>query len=641
MAHKLSSNRKPFRELLQLIDEEYDILRQECDQLRSKSNVSQADLGRDLTMQERTDDVFTLSLFSASSPTSGRAKDGRNQCQLTPTAVIPLVGAPVTQPNVLKAATEDGPVYKGLALTDTCSNDLSDRRLRLPPQTDHSEDQNGHAPSDVGGAKLSCHAPSDVGGAKLSLERSRTSLFRNIFPRQSSMFCSTNPSGIEKPKASRVRKAIDHIKRNQDSEGPDGSLLSESIFVRVANDRIFLNMVVDGIVAIVIVCNMLYIGIVAEMSESSQMVLGGNTVFASLFLMELMFKLHILGVEGYYCGKDRAWNAFETALSIGAMVEVAFSATGNFEGDVSTPILRIIRLFRIAKIIRVLRLQIFKELMLMVNGVLGGVRTLAWSFVLICVPLYMVAMVLRETAGRLPQDNDSASENFNTVGISFYTMFRCVVGGDCTDSSGRPIFLILLLNHGWQYAAIYIVTLLLMTFGLFNVIVAIYVENTVASAKYNEMVLKHRRLQNEEMFSVKSKELLELVASIRKSTASGDTSVDLLSWQISAEHFQELCEIPRFRDILAELDIAEEDQMDLFETLDVDGGGTLDAVEIINGINKLRGDPRRADIISVSLTLRSMFFSFQQFEAEVLNMFAQHAVSLNDIRASLLKRGKP
>merc|ERR1712060_600734 len=62
--------------------------------------------------------------------------------------------------------------------------------------------------------------------------------------------------------------------------------------------------------------------------------------------------------------------------------------------------IRIVRLGRVARILRVVRFHIFKDLVKMLSGALGGLRTLFWSMILIAVPLYMMAVVLRESLGR-------------------------------------------------------------------------------------------------------------------------------------------------------------------------------------------------------------------------------------------------
>merc|ERR1711920_1050310 len=93
--------------------------------------------------------------------------------------------------------------------------------------------------------------------------------------------------------------------------------------------------------------------------------------------------------------------------------------------------------------------------------------------------------------------------------------------------------------------------------------------------------------------------------------------------EISPDFFHSLCENDRFAEILDDLDVARADQLHLFETLDVDGNGTLDLEELIVGIEKLRGDPRRADIISVNLMLRSLQNTFLEHAVHVDNKFTR------------------
>merc|ERR1711920_787914 len=92
--------------------------------------------------------------------------------------------------------------------------------------------------------------------------------------------------------------------------------------------------------------------------------------------------------------------------------------------------------------------------------------------------------------------------------------------------------------------------------------------------------------------------------------------------QITPEKFKDLCTSKDFRDILRTLDIPDEEQLDLFDTLDIDGGGTLDLEELVQGVHKLRGDARRSDIVGVSLQMRQMqeeIHSLQKDLRELLN----------------------
>merc|ERR1712083_905388 len=96
------------------------------------------------------------------------------------------------------------------------------------------------------------------------------------------------------------------------------------------------------------------------------------------------------------------------------------------------------------------------------------------------------------------------------------------------------------------------------------------------------------------------------------------------SIELTPEFFEDLRKYTEFQDILRDLDIADEDQLDLFDTLDVDGGGTIDLEELITGISKLRGDARRSDIVGVGLVVRSLQLAMREFEANVTQMLHSH-----------------
>merc|ERR1712050_790074 len=114
----------------------------------------------------------------------------------------------------------------------------------------------------------------------------------------------------------------------------------------------------------------------------------------------------------------------------------------------------------------------------MLQGMRGGIRTMFWSMVLLALTLYALAILFRETLG----EGTRRYDEFKTMAWSLFTVFRCVMG-DCTNEFGHPIFVRVMQSHGWPYALIYCIMIAVTFFGLFNAIVAIFVENTLAAAK--------------------------------------------------------------------------------------------------------------------------------------------------------------
>merc|ERR1712232_485690 len=171
------------------------------------------------------------------------------------------------------------------------------------------------------------------------------------------------------------------------------------------------------------------------------------------------------------------------------------------------------------------------------------------------------------------------------------------------------------MGYGAVYGIMYSFIALFMTFALFNVIVAIFVENTLAAAKGNDVLKKRQRNQDEAHWAERTQELVHTIIRIQKRLLCGDVhhaeGIENLTKEagtltITKSFFKDLIEEEEFVERLRELDIADEDIPDLFDTFDADDSGTLTVIELLKGIKKLRGDPRRSDVIAVSLVVTSI-----------------------------------
>jgi len=158
-----------------------------------------------------------------------------------------------------------------------------------------------------------------------------------------------------------------------------------------------------------------------------------------------------------------------------------------------------------------------------------------------------------------------------------------------------------------------------MSFGLFNVIIAIYVENTVAAAKSNELVQRQRRLEDQTRFAEKIVDLVHYFWTQRperdpQTTFSLDEAMEL---EVSEDCFRSCLPTTEMRELLSDLDVPKEDHADLFEICDADDSGHVTMDELVAGIRKLRGDPRRSDIVYVMLRMRECLDAIQRLDAGV------------------------
>lgn len=86
---------------------------------------------------------------------------------------------------------------------------------------------------------------------------------------------------------------------------------------------------------------------------------------------------------------------------------------------------------------------------------------------------------------------------------------------------------------------------------------------------------------------------------------------------IHKDIFHNVIRQARGQAILHDLELPPEEYESLFEVFDADGGGTLSIEEILLGVKELRGDPRRSDIVSISLRMRAIQEQLKRFEADL------------------------
>mmetsp|Transcript_51600 Transcript_51600/g.122787 ORF Transcript_51600/g.122787 Transcript_51600/m.122787 type:complete len:738 (+) Transcript_51600:39-2252(+) len=382
------------------------------------------------------------------------------------------------------------------------------------------------------------------------------------------------------------------------------------VLLRPANDREQVDTpLLDFLMSIVVVINTIIIGVSTDVQRSW----GGwflfDTIFAICYLVEFLLKMIWVGCHRYFRGQDALINTFDFVLLILAWIEVGFVIA--FDDTTSgTNLLQLVRLARIIKVLRVCRLGMFADMLMMINGAIGSFKTLLYSIFLITLPLYVVSLFFHELL-REHSNEGLGAEEFETLALSIFNIFRCIIANECANPDGKPIFSRVVSNYGWGYGLVYCFTVTFMTFGLFNVIVAIYVENIVTAAKLTARRSKRKRLLDHAFFEEKCLECLRYLHEAHYEQHSEDGSGKRTSqldrdFLVTPELLSRVLEKEEFARLLRELDIADEDMIDLFETLDVNANGEVDAKELIIGLARLRGEFRRSDIIGVSLVLRSM-----------------------------------
>jgi len=369
------------------------------------------------------------------------------------------------------------------------------------------------------------------------------------------------------------------------------------------------DLVVDIAVSILIGLNAIVIGLSMDF-PNAYWISVANLFFPVCFIMELAIKAHLHGFRSHFCGAHAIAHCLEGLLIIADWVqislELAFPYLSKEEGSIPPATLfRGLRLFRLARILKMLKTAVFKDLLAMIHGIMGGMPTLLWSMVLYTTVLYVISLVFREFLGR--RQNEHIYDYFNGVPRAMFTTFRCSFG-DCSSAGGVPIFEHVALEYGVGLSLLYAVFTFVITIGLFNVISAIFVESTLTAAQALENKRKQQRLGDEtRLMSGVSILLRRILVLSKHDIVDPLQELDaLVEMEFPTVVIDELIQDPEAASALDDLDINPLDYKRLSDIFDPDNGGTVTLGDIGEGIRRLRGDPRRSDIVCVDLMIRAM-----------------------------------
>jgi hypothetical protein len=348
-----------------------------------------------------------------------------------------------------------------------------------------------------------------------------------------------------------------------------------------------------------------------------------EVVFLACYLLEAFIKIYIKGCYFYWCGQDRFWNWFDWFCMLISMADLFF-AYAKMGPDLSDQaIIKMLRLVRLLRLGRALHYPIFKELRTILLGVVSGIRVLFWALILLLVCVFLLGILMKKL--------DDQQEELATVPAAMFTVFRCFTEG-CTDYQGRPLSESLREEYGAAFLLGYILVIMFVTFGLFNLIMAVFIENvvgesdarrlkdlgeTASSIKFRieetfaGLILEKNEYLKEACKSRQSGMIRKLSPELGKKIEEGvhhTTSLFLQlpdDFQIPREVFLIwLCE-PEVAKLLEEADInVSMGGEDLFDVLDVDMGGSLGLDELINGLMRLRGPTTKSDIVAMGLKVQ-------------------------------------
>jgi len=363
---------------------------------------------------------------------------------------------------------------------------------------------------------------------------------------------------------------------------------------------------VDSLMLWIVAVNAIILGITMDMpSHFGFTVL--DYIFTCLFVFEFGLKVMLHGCTKHFTGPGAVGNIFDITIVVLDILSLLLERM-DVQFALKSSLLRLLRLGKLARLVRIFRLPAVQTFVSMVEGMMGGLTTLLWSIVLYAMILFVISLIFRELLGN--DVKDVVFDNFNSVPRAMYTTFRCNMG-DCSDSSGVPIFEFVLTEYeyGIAYSILYCIMTFTITVGLFNVISANFVDSTLAASRRYANNMKQERLSNEVLWATRLTSLVRRLCELKNGSAPEEMSSAIASLSVMSFEKSVLdnwVRDPEVKRALKDLDIDPQDFNDLSDILDPDQSGTIEMVELQEGLRRLRGFTRRSDILRVDLMVRSL-----------------------------------
>jgi len=403
----------------------------------------------------------------------------------------------------------------------------------------------------------------------------------------------------------------------------------------------------------------------------------------AIFAVDVAIKVWFYGNREYFRGRHWRWNAldFLTTLIAFAELGVAVAVRVSAESDPMVArvkrmatILRVLRLTRFLRLFKLVQSAALADLANMLAGFYIGLPTMVWVIgIFICI-LYMVGLAFRicfgPSIGREfisicgygdwidPRFEESegckladvyGEEFFGTVAKSMFTTFRFMLG-DYSTKGGKSLAIAFSDGYGAQFQVLFVIGMIIVIFGFFNIITAVFVETTISGLKTNETKRKYARRYEQKFVKDKLKNLLERVQGLWEEKTSKHTAVfnrsksalppDMLTKRggmidadMSAYEFRSVMRDEAVKDILNDLDVGIRDPGGLFDTFDADGTGKVSIQELATGLMRIRGEPHKTDIIASWVAIRALHEKFDQLQYLILAQKQVQQIEWNSTEA--------
>eukprot|EP00913_Durusdinium_trenchii_P003340 g3092.t1 len=280
--------------------------------------------------------------------------------------------------------------------------------------------------------------------------------------------------------------------------------------------------------------------------------------------------------------------------------------------------LRILRILRMTRLMRAVRfMNIFRELRVMVQSVLGCLIPLFWCIVLLffiqwCFAIYFITVTADTVQGMNKQPEQWAylddlkgleneiTDKFGSLWKTLYVLFLSIAGG--LDWGAAADLFIRTENYIAVLAFLFYVALVAM--AVLNVVTAVFVEYAMKMAEDDRDLVIQDYLDKDSKFSK------DAVAVFQEADADDSGS-------ITFEEFTNHLEDVRVQAFLRSMGLDGVEAVRLFKLLDADCNGEIEINEFVSGCMVLRGGAKTLDLAMLLMEQQKAMTRWMSFMSYV------------------------
>jgi len=335
--------------------------------------------------------------------------------------------------------------------------------------------------------------------------------------------------------------------------------------------------------------------------------------FCFFFSLEVAVRLYVYQLR-FFTMHGCAWNILDFVVSSLQLFEeiVAISASSSDLEMAQSSVMRVMRILRGVKVMRLIRaVRYADELQLVVSCLLLSLRTFMWALSLLVMTIYVMAIYVTQAVyvfrleNPMPdvEDYDGIRVRENLAGFwgslptSMLSVFQALTGGVDWGDVLEPLSVY--VSEG--FGALFVVYMAFCYLALMNVITGTFVETV--SRQASKLKIRSQILRARHVFSEMDWDHTGTISlhDLQNQAASPAVADFLESVEVDPSEAQYLLEAKD----------ASQECSDGFQVahkvLDMDGSGTINFEEFLQGTLRLNSSARAADLMLVAREMKRYF----------------------------------